>query len=106
MSRSRGSLWRRLDRGRLLAMALWALPALSLLPLGLAWLWQQDVIVFWLAGTVATGLLAWGLDRQLRARSRRLIGAGAGGPDPAWPPSADAAWTQVEALADGLDPAE
>ncbi|MFO1357838.1 GTPase family protein [Plasticicumulans sp.] len=106
MSRSRGSLWRRLDRGRLLAMALWALPALSLLPLGVLWLWQQQVLVFWLAATAGTGLLAWGLDRWLTARSRRLIGHAADGPDPDWPPSADAAWQQVEALAAGIDPAE
>ena len=38
------TLFNRLDRLRLLALLLWALPVAALIPLGVFWLWRAEAL--------------------------------------------------------------
>jgi len=96
----------RFDALRLLALGCGLLP-LALLPaLGLLWLWQNQQMLPWLGGMAGCAAAGFVLDRWLDRRARARLKLDASGPQPHWPPSEQAAWTQVEALADGLDPAD
>ena len=46
------TLFNRFDRLRLLALSVWALPLIALLPLGMLWLWQSKVLSGWLIAMV------------------------------------------------------
>jgi len=46
-----------------------ALPWLSLLVLGIVWLWQGGHVAIWAIGAAALGLLAWPLSRFVRQRA-------------------------------------
>lgn len=100
------ALFSRLDRLRLVALLLWALPVAALLPLGAFWLWQADSLPWWLVAMVACSAAGYGLQYGLRRRERQLLAGAATGPDPRWPPQADGAWTAVERLAEEAKPEE
>ena len=94
----------RIDRLRLAALLFWALPVVALLPLGAFWLWQTDLLRWWLVAMVACSAVGYGLQYRLRRRDRQLLADAATGPDPGWPPKADGAWTAVEWLAEEVKP--
>jgi uncharacterized protein len=98
------SFFSRLDRLRVLALLLWALPMVILLPLGMLWLWQMRALPYWLAAMVAASAAGYGLQRWLQRRERQLLNAAKTQPDPGWPPKADAPWQAVEALAEQARP--
>jgi predicted GTPase len=94
----------RVDRLRLVALSLWALPVVALLPLGVFWLWQSEALSWWLLAMVACSAAGYGLQYGLRGRDRQLLADAATGPDPRWPPKADDAWMAVERLAEEMKP--
>ena len=94
----------RIDRWRLAALLLWALPVVALLPLGAFWLWQAEALRWWLLAMVACSAAGYGLQYRLRDRDRQLLADAATGPDPHWPPRADGAWTAVDRLAEEVKP--
>ncbi len=98
------AVFTRLDRGRLLALALWLLPVAALLPLGLLWLWQERALSWWLLAMVACSAAGYGLQYWLQRQNRELLASVATGPDPNWPKLADQAWVAVEQLAEEVKP--
>ncbi|MDS4070792.1 MAG: GTP-binding protein HSR1, partial [Candidatus Competibacter sp.] len=80
------ALFNQLDRLRLVALLLWALPVAALLPLGMLWLWQSQALSWWLIAMVACSAAGYGLQRGLLQRDRKLLADAATGPDPRWPP--------------------
>lgn len=100
------SLLARLDPLRLTALLLLVLPGLIVFGLGLFWLWQVDGVVWWLVGFALCGGMGFGLQQWLVKRDRRLLAEGVTEPNPDWPPSADAVWAQVDALAASCEPAD
>ena len=98
------TLFDRLDRWRLLALLLWALPILALLPLGLFWLWRAEALSGWLLAMVLCSAAGYGLQQGLLRRDRKLLVGAATGPDPRWPPKAEDAWVVVERLAEEAKP--
>ncbi|MBK8753509.1 MAG: 50S ribosome-binding GTPase [Candidatus Competibacteraceae bacterium] len=98
------TLFNRFDRLRLLALSVWALPLIALLPLGMLWLWQSKVLSGWLIAMVLCSAAGYGLQRWLLQRDRQLLAGAATHSDPRWPPKADGAWTSVEELAGQMQP--
>jgi hypothetical protein len=98
------TLFARIDRLRLVALLLWALPVAALPPLGMLWLWQSEALFGWLLAMVACSAAGYGLQYRLLRRERDLLADAATGPDPRWPPKADGAWAAVERLADAVKP--
>ncbi|MCC8999677.1 MAG: 50S ribosome-binding GTPase [Candidatus Contendobacter sp.] len=94
----------RFDRLRLLALLIWVLPLVALLPLGMLWLWQSKALSGWLIAMVLCSAAGYGLQRWLLQRDRQLLTGAATHPDPRWPPKADGAWTAVEELANQMQP--
>ena len=66
-------LFNRLDRLRLTALLLWALPVAALLPLGAFWLWQTGMLFWWLAAMLVCSAAGYGLQSWLLRRDRRLL---------------------------------
>lgn len=89
----------RLDRLGLIALLLWTVPVLGLLPLGLLWLWQAGAATLWLSALLGFSATGYGLQLWLRRRQRTLLAGAHTSPDPHWPPAAEMAWTLVEDLA-------
>ena len=89
----------RIDRTRLLALVLWAVPVAALLPLGLLWLWQVEALRYWLVALVLFSAAGYGLQAWLHRHERRLLIIAETEPDPDWPPAAEGAWALVEDLA-------
>lgn len=83
------------------------LPWLSLLALGLIWLWQGGRVAVWALAAAALGLLAWPVSRLVRRRAdeqaRRALGDIAE-PPRAWNMVEREAWTEVLAIADATAP--
>ena len=94
----------RLDRLRVLALLLWALPVAALVPLGVFWLWRAEALPWWLLAMVACSGAGYGLQRWLLQRDRDLLAGAATGPDAHWPPKADEVWPAVEELAEQVKP--
>lgn len=94
----------RIDRLRLLALLLWLLPAVALVPLGAWWLWQNGAALYWLAAMVGFSLAGYGLQVWLRRRDRKLLAGSQTAPDPHWPPRSQAAWEAIESMAARLEP--
>jgi uncharacterized protein len=86
-----------------LLIVLVTLPWLSLLALGLVWLWQGGRIAIWALAAAALGLLAWPVSRMVRRRAneeaRRALGDVAE-PDSTWNTVERDAWSEVLASAD------
>jgi hypothetical protein len=101
-----GSLIRRYWPETLL-IALVTLPWLSLLALGLVWLWQGGRVAIWALSAAALGLLAWPVSRTVRRRAdeeaRRALGEVAE-PSRTWNTAERDAWTEVLAIADATPP--
>ncbi len=100
------TLFSSFDRLRLLALLLWTLPILALLPLGMFWLWQNRTLSWWLIAMVLCSAAGYGLQYVLLRRDRRLLERTATAPDPHWSPRAEAAWATVERLAEEVKPEE
>ncbi len=98
------TIFTRLDRWRLAALLLWALPVIALLPLGGFWLWQAKALSWWLLAMVVCSAVGYGLQYLLLRRDRQLLTEAATGPDPHWPTQADRAWTAVEQYAEAAKP--
>lgn len=88
------------------------LPMLTLLPLGWLWLWQNGYALYWLAGALAFGMMAYTVQafalRKSVAETRiepLEDDGGAEPPDPGWTAREQAAWAAVEALAADVRPA-
>lgn len=94
----------RIDRLRLIALLLWMVPVLALVPLGLLWLWQAGATWLWLLALSAFSAAGYGLQFWLRQRQRALLAGSQTQPDPGWPPVAEGAWALVEELADQTRP--
>ncbi|QGU31575.1 GTPase family protein [Thermochromatium tepidum] len=94
----------RIDLWWLVALGLWLLPFAVLLLLGFVWLHQHSAVLYWLGSSLACGLLGFGLQVWLRRRERQALVLEHVGPDPDWPPSAEAAWVLVEDWAESIDP--
>lgn len=94
----------RLDRLRLFALLLWALPIIALLPLGLLWLQQAQALFVWLIAMALCSAVGYGLQRWLLQRDRALLTESATSPDPNWPPAAEKVWEAVEKLANHTQP--
>ena len=97
-------LLKRFDPLRILALLLLVLPVFALLAVGIVWLWQNDVLLYWLGAFLVCGILGYGFQRLLIRRSRRLLPDAATEPGAEWPSSADNVWVQVNAFADTLHP--
>lgn len=95
---------RGLDRLHLLALGLLATPMVAVFALGVLWLWQAEQRFVWLAGLGIAALAGFGLQLLLKRCRRPLLADSDTAPDPDWPPSAEAAWADVEAMVDDLDP--
>ncbi len=100
------TLFDRLDRLRLTALLLWALPFVVLPPLGAFWLWQAGRLSWWLAALLVCSAAGYGLQAWLLRRDRQLLAAAATAADPRWSPKAEGAWTTVEQLAGAVKPAD
>ncbi len=98
------TLFDRLDRLRLTALLLWALPVVALLPLGGFWLWQAGKLSWWLAALLVCSAAGYGLQYWLLRRDRRLLADTVTAPDPHWSPKAEGAWAEVERLAEAVKP--
>jgi small GTP-binding protein len=99
-------LLRRFGRLRVAAVILVSLPFLVLPVLGLAWLWNEGLLLEWMLSMVALGTIAWLLHAFAQWRENHFNRQPETEPNPAWPPSADGAWQRVSSLANGIDPAE
>lgn len=90
-----------------LLVALVAMPWAALLALGLVWLWQEGMVLPWAGAAALLGLAAWPLRRSIRARTKRRARedlAALAKPSAGWGPTGQAAWHDVEALADEATP--
>ena len=96
--------WQRLDRLRLLALLLWALPVIALLPLGLLWLWRSGAMFGWLAALLVCSAGGYGLQYWLLRRNRQILPENLTTPDPYWSPHAENAWDSVEQWAEQVQP--
>ncbi|HYN77960.1 MAG TPA: GTP-binding protein HSR1, partial [Lamprocystis sp. (in: g-proteobacteria)] len=94
----------RRDLLRLVALLLWTLPVAALLPLGVWWLWQHAVIIWWLAAMVTCSAAGYCLQFWLRRRDRRLLADAQTTPDAQWPPRSKAAWNAINTMAEGIKP--
>ncbi|MDR4521719.1 MAG: GTPase [Nitrosomonas sp.] len=93
-----------IDPLRLLAFLLLILPFLGLLGFGMVWLWQNSFLLFWALAMLISSGIGYGLQQLLVKRERKLLAEAATEPNPEWPSSADAAWVQVQALAEDCKP--
>ena len=93
-----------IDPLRLLVFLLMVVPFLAVLGFGMVWLWQNGFLLFWALAMLVSGGIGYGLQQLLVKRDRKLLADAATEPNPEWPLSADAAWEQVQALADSCEP--
>jgi len=98
--------FKRIDRLRLTALLLWALPVVALLPLGLFWLWRSGTLFRWLTALLVCSAAGYGLQSWLLRRDRQLLAGAATGPDIHWPLNAEGAWIAVERLAEAVNSEE
>lgn len=85
-----------------------AIPLLALIPLGWVWVWQNGLLLHWLAGALAVSIVAFLVRLWLLRRVSRMLGAAGSGESPPGldsSPSEKAAWQAVEVLAAEVDPA-
>jgi uncharacterized protein len=84
-----------------------ALPWLSLLVLGIIWLWQGGHVWQWAIGAALLALLAWPLARSVRRRAdaeARLALGDLAEPSAGWNVVERDAWAEVLAIADATAP--
>lgn len=83
------------------------LPWLSLLALGIVWLWQGGHVWVWAIAAAALGLLAWPLARLVRRRANAKARVALGDraePARAWNVREREAWSDVLAIAEATAP--
>jgi predicted GTPase len=103
----RPGTWLRRNWREATLVAIIVIPWLSLLLLGLLWLWQQGHAIIWLLAAFALGLTAWPLRRSIRRRAKARVAedfAVHAKPSPAWGATANAAWEDVTTLAEATPP--
>ncbi len=86
---------------------LFAIPWLSLLALGLLWLWQGGHVLVWAVAAAALALAALPLQRAVRRQAdaeARLALGDLAAPASGWNAPERAAWVQVLAMADAAAP--
>ena len=101
-----GSRLRRHWAETLLVVAV-ALPWVTLLVLGMLWLWQTGRVWVWAIVAAVLGLLAWPLLRLVRRRANteaRLALGDLSEPSRAWTAIERDAWSEVLAIASKTDP--
>jgi uncharacterized protein len=101
-----GSALRRHWAETLLVVAV-ALPWITLVLLGILWLWQTGRVWIWAIAAAALGLLAWPLLRLVRRRANaqaRLALGDLSEPSRAWTAREQDAWSEVLAIAGKTDP--
>jgi uncharacterized protein len=84
-----------------------AVPWLSLLVLGMVWLWQGGHVWAWAIAAAVLGLLAWPLSRLVRRRANaeaRLALGDLAEPSRGWNVAERDAWAEVLAIADATAP--
>jgi len=87
----------------LVAIAVIVLSAITLLPLGLVWLWQQGLILEWLLVLACLGGAAWlTLVWLNRKHTAALTDKPEVQPDPHWPDGDRAAWDKATAITEKL----
>lgn len=89
------------------------LPALSLIPLGGLWLFQNGYALHWAGAACVLTLTIYGLQRWLLRPAPKPVDApprdlnlGDSAPDPDWTPAETKAWASVTAIADSVKPTE
>ncbi len=93
-----------IDPLRLLSLLLIIGPVLALLILGLVGLLQRQDALFWGMAMITSSGLGYGLQQLLIRRDRRLLAEAVTNPNPEWPLGADAAWQQIQVLAETCKP--
>jgi|RhiMetdeSRZDD1v2_1073273.scaffolds.fasta_scaffold15471_3 uncharacterized protein len=84
-----------------------ALPWLSLVPLGIVWLWQGGHVWAWAIAAALLGVAALPLARLVRRRAKaeaRIALGGLAEPSQAWTAGEREAWSEVLAIADETAP--
>jgi uncharacterized protein len=84
-----------------------AVPWLSLLALGMVWLWQGGHVWAWAIAAAGLGLLAWPLSRLVRRRANAEARVALGDlaePSRGWHAAERDAWADVLAIADATAP--
>jgi uncharacterized protein len=84
-----------------------AIPWLSLLALGMVWLWQGGHVWAWAIAAAGLGLLAWPLSRLVRRRANAEARVALGDlaePSRGWHAAERDAWAEVLAIADATAP--
>lgn len=94
----------RVDSLRLLALMLWIIPVLALLPLGFWWLWERESLRYWLLACLVFSAAGYGMQFWLQRRDRRLLAAQQTVADPQWAHREQKAWDAVESMAEGIKP--
>jgi uncharacterized protein len=82
-------------------------PWLSLLALGIVWLWQGGHVWRWAIATAALSLLAWPLSRIVRRRANKEARVALGDiaePSHGWTTVERDAWDEVHKIADATEP--
>jgi predicted GTPase len=101
-----GEWLRRFWPEMLLVLAV-TVPWLSLLALGIVWLWQGGHVWVWALAAAALGLLAWPLSRLVRRRANAEARVALGDmaePSRGWSAVERDAWAEVLAIADASAP--
>jgi len=84
-----------------------ALPWLSLLALGMVWLWQNGRVWVWALAAAALSLMAWPLSETVRRRADKEARVALGDlaePPRGWSTAEKEAWKEVLATADATPP--
>lgn len=91
-------LWAALAAGGLLT-----LPFLALLPAGYAWLWERGLLLYWLGAAAFCSVVAALVWRRWQHRASTVSQPTEARPDPTWSPRDQAAFAEVEAIAEAVD---
>lgn len=87
----------------ILLLAWLSLPFLLLGMAGSLWLWEHHWTFYYAAITLVVTAVSWPLLRVVQKRCTRPLEKLSEDPDPNWPPRANLAWQDVEALANRVD---
>lgn len=90
-----------------------SIPALSLIPLGSIWLWQNGYLLYWTGFALAAVLAVYLIQRRLLPTAALSpvdetsppLSEAADAPDLGWSPAEEQAWEDVQKLARKTDPA-
>lgn len=99
-------LIRQFGRLRLLALVLTYLPLAAIPLAGIVWLWQTGYLAYWLLLLAGSGGAALLVQLWLARQDKRRLLEARTRPDGNWSATAEGAWTQVEALAQRVEPTD